>query len=218
MNIVAFYYGASVRQEVLRDLMWDNFVEAIVQEKINPISVLNYVSSEYKTGENFSYAVEFEVYPVVELTSLGTIEVEKHSIEVKDIDIDTMLNTLQKQKADWKETTDVAGAEDRVTVDFTGTIDGEAFDDSKATDFVLTMGHGRMIPMFEKGIICHKVDERFNINVVFPEDYRTENLKGKAARFVVKLKKIERRKLPELDEGFIKHFGIADGSLEGASY
>ncbi|CAK8737238.1 Trigger factor [Sodalis praecaptivus] len=189
MNIVAQRYGASVREDVLGDLMQRNFVDAILQEKINPVGAPNYVPGEYKTGEDFSYAVEFEVYPEVELTGLDTIEVEKPQVEVKDADVDTMLETLRKQQADWKETADAAAAEDRVTVDFTGTIDGEAFEGGKATDFVLAMGQGRMIPGFEEGVIGHKAGESFDISVTFPEDYHAENLKGKAAKFAVELKK-----------------------------
>lgn len=215
MNIVAQRYGASVRQDVLSDLMQRNFVDAIIQEKINPVGAPNYVPGEYKTGEDFSYAVEFEIYPEVELTGLDTIEVEKPRVAVNDADVDTMLETLRKQQADWKETADAAGAEDRVTVDFTGTIDGEAFDGGKATDFVLVMGQGRMIPGFEEGVIGHKAGENFDISVTFPEDYHAENLKGRAANFAVELKKVEQRELPELDEAFIKRFGVADGSLEG---
>lgn len=215
MNIVAQRYGASVRQDVLGDLMQRNFVDAIIQEKINPVGAPNYVPGEYQTGEDFSFAVEFEVYPEVELTGLDTIEVEKPRVEVNDADVDTMLDTLQKQQADWKETADAAGAEDRVTVDFTGTIDGEAFDGGNATDFVLAMGQGRMIPGFEEGVIGHKAGESFDISVTFPEDYHAENLKGKAANFAVELKKVEQRELPVLDESFIKRFGVADGSLEG---
>ncbi|KAA0417148.1 trigger factor, partial [Salmonella enterica] len=77
MNIVAQRYGASVRQDVLGDLMSRNFVDAIIKEKINPAGAPNYVPGEYKVGEDFTYSVEFEVYPEVELTGLESIEVEK---------------------------------------------------------------------------------------------------------------------------------------------
>ncbi|MCE1787659.1 FKBP-type peptidyl-prolyl cis-trans isomerase, partial [Enterobacter hormaechei] len=91
-----------------------------------------------------------------------------------------------------------ATAEDRVTVDFTGSIDGEEFEGGKSTDFVLAMGQGRMIPGFEDGVVGHKAGEEFTIDVTFPEDYHAENLKGKVAKFVINLKKVEQRELPEL--------------------
>ncbi|AIA70107.1 trigger factor [Pectobacterium atrosepticum] len=215
MNVVAQRYGASVRQDVLGDLMQRNFVDAIIKEKINPVGAPNYTPGEYAVGGDFTYTVEFDVYPEVELKGLEAIEVEKPVVEVTDADVDTMLDTLRKQQATWKETDRAATAEDRATIDFTGSIDGEVFEGGKASDFVLAMGQSRMIPGFEDGIVGHKAGEEFTINVNFPEDYHAENLKGKAAQFVIVLKKVEERELPELTEEFIKRFGVADGSQEG---
>ncbi|ELW8196988.1 trigger factor [Yersinia enterocolitica] len=215
MNIVEQRYGASVRQDVLGDLMQRNFVDAIIKEKINPAGAPNYVPGQYKEGEDFTYSVEFEVYPEVELKDLESIEVEKPVVEVNDADVDTMLETLRKQQATWKETDAAATAEDRATLDFTGSIDGEVFEGGKATDFVLAMGQGRMIPGFEEGVIGHKAGEECTIDVNFPEDYHAENLKGKSAKFDIVLKKVEVRELPELTEEFIKRFGVADGSVAG---
>ncbi|MDF7680349.1 trigger factor [Enterobacteriaceae bacterium ESL0689] len=215
MNVVTQRYGASVRQDVLGDLMSRHFIDAIIKEKINPAGAPHYVPGEYKKGEDFTYSVEFEVYPEVTLQGLDTIEVEKPMVEVTEADIDAMLETLRKQQADWKEKAGVAATEDRVTIDFTGSVDGEEFDGGKASDFILAMGQGRMIPGFEEGIQGHKAGETFTIDVTFPEEYHAENLKGKAAKFVIDLKKVEERELPELTAEFIQRFGVADGSLEG---
>ncbi len=214
-NIISQRYGASVLQDVLGELMTRNFVDAIIKEKINPAGAPNYVPGEYKEGEDFTYAVEFEVYPEVELQGLDAIEVEKPVVEVTDADVDTMLETLQKQQATWKESDAAATAEDRATIDFSGSVDGEEFEGGKASDFVLAMGQGRMIPGFEEGVVGHKAGETFTIDVKFPDDYHAENLKGKDAKFDIVLKKVETRELPELTEEFIKRFGVEDGSVAG---
>ncbi|WP_343463791.1 trigger factor [Pantoea sp.] len=214
-HIINQRYGASVRQDVLGELMTRNFVDAIIKEKINPAGAPNYVPGEYKEGEDFTYAVEFEVYPEVELKGLDGIEVEKPVVEVTDADVDAMLETLQKQQATWKETDAAATAEDRATIDFSGSVDGEEFEGGKASDFVLAMGQGRMIPGFEDGIVGKKAGETFTIAVKFPDDYHAENLKGKDAKFEIVLKKVETRELPELTEEFIKRFGVEDGSVDG---
>ncbi|MFB6434801.1 MAG: trigger factor [Candidatus Malihini olakiniferum] len=214
MNIIAHRYGASARQEVLGNLMQRYFVDVIIKEKINPVGAPNYLSGEYKLGADFTYAVEFEVYPEVKLKGLDAIKVEKPLVEVVDADVDQMLETLRKQQATWKETDAAASSTDRVTVDFSGTIDGEVFESGKASDFVLSMGQGRMIFGFEEGIIGQKAGEEFIIDVTFPEDYHVENVKGKAAQFAIVLKKVEERELPELTVDFIERCGVADGSVE----
>lgn len=120
MTIIEKRYGASARQDVLGELMSRHFIDAIIKEKINPAGTPNYVPGEYKLGEDFTYSVEFEVYPEVELKGLENIEIEKPVVEVNDEDVDAMLDTLRKQQADWKETDKAATAEDRVTIDFSG--------------------------------------------------------------------------------------------------
>lgn len=85
------------------------------------------------------------MYPEVELKGLESIEVEKPVVSVTDEDVDGMLDTLRKQQANWKEKEGAVDAEDRVTIDFTGSVDGEEFEGGKASDFVLAMGQGRMI-------------------------------------------------------------------------
>ncbi|HDT0719572.1 TPA: trigger factor [Proteus mirabilis] len=215
MSMVKQRYGMSILNDVLGDLMQRNFINAIIENKVNPVGAPDYKPEQYKEGEDFVYSVEFEVFPEIELKDLESIEVVKPIVTVKDEDVDNMLETLRKQQAEWKDKAGEVAAEDRVTVDFNGSIDGEEFEGGKAEDFVLAMSQGRMIPGFEEGVIGHKAGEEFTIDVTFPEDYHAENLKGKKAQFAINLKKVEERELPELTEEFIKRFGIADGSVDG---
>ncbi len=214
LKIVEQRYGASILQDALSDLMQQNFIEAIVQEKLNPVGAPTYTPTEYKDGEDYTFTVEFEVYPEVKIKDLDKIEVEKPVAEVVDADVETMIETLRKQQGTWKEVDQSAKEQSRVTLDFVGQVDGEEFEGGKANDFVLVLGQGRMIPGFEDAILDHKANDQFDINVTFPEDYHAENLKGKPAVFSATLKKVEELELPELTEDVIKRFGIADGTVE----
>lgn len=214
MDIVKRHYSVEVLQYVLGDMMERNFFDAIEKENINLASPPSYFPGEYKKGENFSYSVEFEVYPDIELKNLQDIEVERPIVEINDADVDAMLETLRKQQASWQETNDVVKAKDhRVTIDFAGSIDGVEFEGGSETDFILVMGENKMIPGFEEGILDHKIGDKFFIETNFPEDYQVEKLRGKLASFAIVLKKIEVRQLPELTEELIKKLGIVDGSL-----
>ena len=214
LKIVEQRYGASILQDALSDLMQQNFIEAIVQEKLNPVGAPTYTPTEYKDGKDYTFTVEFEVYPEVKIKDLDKIEVEKPVAEVVDADVENMIETLRKQQGTWKEIDQSAKEQNRVTLDFVGQVDGEEFEGGKANDFVLVLGQGRMIPGFEDAILGHKANDQFDINVTFPEDYHAENLKGKPAVFSATLKKVEELELPELTEDVIKRFGIADGTVE----
>ena len=214
LKLVEQRYGASILQEALSDLMQKSFIDAIIQEKLNPAGAPTYTPKEYKNGEDYTFNVEFEVYPDVKVKDLDKIEVEKSVAEVVDADVETMIETLRKQQGTWKVTEQAAGEQNRVTLDFVGKVDGEEFEGGKANDFALVLGQGRMIPGFEDAIIGHKAGDSFDINVTFPEDYHAENLKGKPAVFAATLTKVEELELPELTEDVIKRFGIADGTIE----
>ena len=214
LKIVEQRYGASILKDALSDLMQRNFVDAIIQEKLNPAGAPVYTPKEYKDGEDYTFTVEFEVYPEIKIKDLDKIEVEKPIAEIVDADVDTMIETLRKQQGAWKVVEQEAKEQNRVTLDFLGKVDGDEFEGGKADDFALVLGQGRMIPGFEDAIIGHKAGDQFDINVTFPEDYHAENLKGKPAVFAATLKKVEELELPELTEDVVKRFGIADGTVD----
>ncbi|PTO93441.1 trigger factor [Vibrio sp. 10N.286.48.B8] len=214
MKMVAKMYGKAVRQDVMGEVMQRHFIEAIVKEKINPAGAPTFAPVENNEGADLVFNATFEVYPEVELKGLENITVEKPAVEVKEADVEEMIETLRKQQATWTEVEAAADAGSRATIDFVGSIDGEEFEGGKAENFPLEMGAGRMIPGFEDGIVGKTAGMEFEIDVNFPEDYHAENLKGKAAKFSIKLNKVEARELPELNEEFVSKFGAADG-VEG---
>lgn len=206
-HIIEKRFGASVRQDVLGDLLQKHFFNVLVESKVNLAGRPTFNVEQFEAGKDLVFTATFEVYPEVELKGLDQIKVEKPVVEITEADIDKMVDVLRKQQATWEETQEPAKADDRVTIDFVGSVDGEEFEGGKATDFVLAMGQGRMIPGFEEGIVGHKAGEQFDIDVTFPEEYHAENLKGKAAKFAITLKKVEVMVLPELTDEFVAKFG-----------
>ncbi|MDF2184145.1 trigger factor [Grimontia hollisae] len=215
LKMVSRMYGKAVRNDVMGEVMQRHFIEAIIKEKINPAGAPTFTPVDTEEGKDLVFKASFEVYPEIELKDLDKVEVVKPLTEVKDEDVEEMIETLRKQQASWSEVDAAAEATSRVTMDFTGSIDGEEFEGGKAEGFALVMGQGRMIPGFEDGIVGKKAGEEFTIDVTFPEDYHAENLKGKAAKFDIKLIKVEAQELPELTEEFVARFGVEDGSVEG---
>ncbi|GHY88688.1 trigger factor [Vibrio cholerae] len=214
MKMVAKMYGKAVRQDVLGEVMQRHFIEAIVKEKINPAGAPTFAPVEIGEGKDLVFTATFEVYPEVELKGLENIAVEKPAAEVTDADVAEMLETLRKQQATWKEVDEAAENGKRVAIDFVGSIDGVEFEGGKAENFPLEMGAGRMIPGFEDGIVGKTKGMEFVIDVTFPEDYHAENLKGKAAKFAIKVNKVEARELPELNDEFVARFGVAEGGVD----
>ena len=206
-QIVEKRFGASIRQDVLNNLLPRHFFDLAFKEKVNLAGRPTFAVESYEDGKDVVFTATFEVYPEVELKGLENIKVEKPVVEITEKDVDNMVDVLRKQQATWAESAEAAKADDRVTIDFVGSVDGEEFEGGKASDFVLAMGQGRMIPGFEDGILGKKAGEQFDINVKFPEEYHAENLKGKDAKFAITLKKVENQVLPELTDEFVTKFG-----------
>ncbi len=209
LNVVRREYGAGIYQEVVNDVIRDTVFEAIQQEKINAVGMPNIDKVENKE-DALVYEATVEVYPEVKVNAFDALEVERKTSEIKDADVDTMLENLQKQRQTWVETKGMAKKDMQVTFDFEGTVDGEKFEGGAAEDFKLVLGSNRMIPGFEDGIIGMKKGEEKVIDVTFPEDYQAENLAGKAAQFKINVKLVEKAKLPEIDAEFLTIFGLSE--------
>lgn len=214
VSVINKRFGPAVRQEVAGEVMQRNYIEAIVSEKINPAGAPTFAPKSLEAGKDLEFSATFEVYPEVEVQGLDKITVEKPAVTVTDEDLANMLETLRKQHAAWADVDAAAGENDRVTVDFVGTIDGEVFEGGKAEGFPLELGQGRMIPGFEDNIVGKKAGEEVVADVTFPDDYHAENLKGKAAQFTITVKKVEAQELPELSEEFATKFGVTEGGVD----
>lgn len=209
LNVVRREYGAGIYQEVVNDMIRDTVFEAIQQEKINAVGMPNIEKVE-NTEDALVYEATVEVYPEIEVNAFDSLEVERQVSEIKDKDVDQMIENLRKQRQTWVTTKGMAKKDMQVTFDFEGSVDGEKFDGGSAQDYKLVLGAGQMIPGFEDGIIGMKNGEEKVIDVTFPEDYQAENLAGKEAQFKITLKQVEKAKLPEIDAEFLELFSLTE--------
>ncbi|MCE0760213.1 trigger factor [Marinobacter sp. G11] len=208
MSVVKRRFGDSIRQEIVGEVMRDNYIKALQEQDVNPAGWPRFEPKTMEEGKDLEFVAIFEVLPEIELGDLSKVEVEKPVSEVADKDIDTMIDNLRRQQATMKEVKRKSKNKDVVTIDFKGSIDGEEFEGGSAEGHRLTLGSGQMIPGFEKGIVGGKAGEELEIDVEFPADYHNEDLAGKPAKFAITIHKVEEPQLPELNEEFFQKFGI----------
>ncbi|MGI9291773.1 MAG: trigger factor [Gammaproteobacteria bacterium] len=213
-KVVKQHYGGQVRQEVLQEILQSSYSEAIVQEELKPAGGPNIEPETLEEGKDLTYVAVFEVYPEFELKKLDKIKVKEPKAEIKDEDIDTMLENLQKQRADWSEVDRKAAEGDQVTLDFEGTLNGEVFEGGTAKDFPVVLGDGQMLADFEKNLKAVKAGDEKSFKMKFPKDYHATELAGQKVEFAIKVSKVAEQALPEIDEEFIKAYGIESGSLD----
>ena len=121
---------------------------------------------------------------------------------------------MRQQRTAYTAAEKTAGTDDQVTIDFEGRVDGEVFQGGEAKDYAVVLGKGALLADFENALMDAKAGDDLTIALTFPEDYPGTEVAGKAAEFSVKVKEVAAPEVPEIDEAFIKTFGIEDGSVE----
>lgn len=214
LKVVKKMYGDSIRNEVLGDVVESTYKEALIQEKLRVAGVPSIGQADADDKEGMAYTATFEIFPEIEKVELKKVKVVKQTCEVSDKDLEAMLDKLKDQKKVWKDVKRKAKKGDRVTCDFVGKIDDKEFTGGTGQDMQVEIGAGQMLKEFENGLKGMKTGENSTIDVTFPEDYQGKEVAGKTAQFELKVSKVEGSELPEIDETFVKEFGIEDGSVE----
>ena len=156
-------------------------------------------------AEGLTFKAVITVKPEVEIGEYKGLKANKKAEPVTDEDMKAELEKVQNRNSRLVSVDDRAATTgDTVTFDFEGFVDGEAFDGGKAENHTLVLGSGQFIPGFEDQIVGKSVDEEFDVEVSFPEDYQAENLAGKPATFKCKLHEIKVKELPELNDDLAK--------------
>ncbi|MED7789028.1 trigger factor [Francisella sp. 19X1-34] len=203
-------YGEQIRMEVISDLIPQKYSKAIQDEKL-AVAGIEVDLKENQEGQPLKFVANLELFPEFEVSGFEKIEVQKPVVDLGDNEVKQMIENLRKQLATFKEVERAVEKDDKVVIDFVGKKDGEIFEGGSANDQELVIGSGQMIPGFEDGIIGMNKDEQKTITVTFPEEYQNKDLAGQEATFDITVKKIQQAELPEVDEEFVKKFGVKGG-------
>ncbi len=213
-KVIKKQYGVGVRAEVINEVVNSTFAEAISQEKLTPAGGPKIEPSVTDEGQDLQYTAVFEIFPKVELQGLDKLKVDRPKAEIAESDIDRVIENLREQRAQWVDVSRAAKKGDQVTVDFSGTRDGEPVEGAEGSDVAVVLGEGRMLDDFEKGLTGLKAGDDKAFKVKFPKDYQAEELQGAKVDFEATAKVVQERKLPEIDDEFLAAFGVTEGGVD----
>ena len=213
ITVIRQQFGQQVHREVIGELMQSSFAEAVTQNQLSPAGSPRIEPTSVAEGQDLTYVATFEVFPEVALQPIGSLSIERVTAEVSEADVDAMIERLRKQQTKYSAVTRPAADGDKVTVDFVGSIDGNAFAGGKGENVPIVLGEGRMLPQLEQGLAGASGGESREVGVDFPADYRATELAGKHAVFKVDVKSVEEPVVPALDDEFCVAFGVAEGGV-----
>lgn len=211
-KMIETHYGANVFYEDAVNSLYNDKIEEIIEKTgLEVVNIENTEVTEISKENGVSIKADVITKPVVEISDYKGIEVKKTVKTVTDEDVNKEIDKLRERVSRMVSVEDRAVQEgDTAVIDFEGFADGVAFEGGKGEKFPLEIGSHTFIPGFEDQIIGKNVNDEFDVNVTFPEDYQAENLKGKPAVFKCKLHEIKAKELPELDDDLVKDVSDKD--------
>lgn len=205
-SVVKSLMGKSVERDVAERLAEEVLGKVVQEHDLEPVSVSHMDSSPITEGQPLSITAKLEVRPKIEHVDLSSLSIQRTAAAVEDGEIERELERLQQENAELVALDPPRAAQDRdvLTLDIEVTVDGAARPDLSSTDTRAELGADRLLSEINDGLTGVSVGETREIQLTFPEDYGNEALRGKAAQFNVRVKDIQFKQLPALDDEFAR--------------
>ena len=184
----------SLLPKIYKEIIEEDKVEPYAQPKVDVTKL---------SDTNLEVRFIIVTAPKVELGAYKGLEIGKKEVKVTAKEVNEAIDDLRKQNASLVTKETEAAEGDTVVLDFVGKVDGVAFEGGTAQNYELELGSHSFIPGFEEQLVGIKAGEHRDINVTFPEQY-TPNLAGKPAVFECDVHEVKEKKLPELNDEFVK--------------
>lgn len=207
-SILERHYRKEAEEETVSNLVNRYYWETLQEKEIPAVIQPEIEQKGIEEEKNFTFSATVEVEPVVEPKDYLGLDLEKEEPVVTEEDLEERMKEIRQMFATMEEVTEERGVieSDYVNLDFAGALAGEKLKELQSEDYLLEIGSKTFVPGFEEQLIGMRKGEKKTVAVRFPEKYQAAHLAGKEIEFEVHIKGIRIKKLPELDEQFIKNF------------
>lgn len=208
-KVLAQMFGARIAADVAQRLVDETFPQAVSQHKVQPVSSPAIEPQKVVESQPFSYKARVEIVPEIESVSYEGLAAKRPKVEVTKEQLDEQLQALRRKHATLEPPKEARPAQsgDVVSIDFTVEVEGERIEDAGAQDFQVELGTGTLIGAIDEALVGKKVGDEASADVEMPAGHPHPKLAGKTARFLLTLKDLKERVLPELDDEFAKDLG-----------
>ncbi|NHT75393.1 trigger factor [Rhizobiaceae bacterium CRRU44] len=209
-------YGKSIMAELVNELVRDKPTE-ILSERGEKSATQPEVAMTEDEAEaekilsaeaDFEFTLAYEVIPAIELKDVSGIKITREVVDIAEDEVTEQIMRIAESARTFEDKTGAAENGDRVTIDYLGKVDGEAFDGGKDEDAELVLGSNRFIPGFEEQLVGASTGDEKTINVTFPAEYPAANLAGKDATFDIKVKSVAAPGAVEINDELATKLGV----------
>lgn len=190
----------TLQDETLNNAISKAVAEAFTEKGLRALDRPAVEVKKMVPGEMLEFTAEVDILPTVKLGNYKKLKAVAEKVNVTDSEVDEIVERICKGFAEKKEVKRAAKMGDETVINFVGKKDGVAFDGGTGNDYPLTLGSGQFIPGFEEGIVGHKTGETFDLDLTFPADYGSNDLKGAKVTFTTTIVAIKEVTTPELTD------------------
>lgn len=214
VKLIERKFSKAVKSEVAAKLVSAAYEKLIEDQKLKPYGYPDVDGMEDNkdrpADQPIEFTLKFEVAPRVELGKYRGVEIERPVVSVDEKDVKEAVEELRDRQATYEPTKKNAKAKagDQVIIDFKGAVNGEVFQGGSAENYPYILGSKRFFPEFEEALKGASPESEQTCVVTFPDDYFSEDLRGKSADFTIKVNEVKRKKKPEVDDDFAKEAGF----------
>jgi trigger factor len=203
-NLIIRQYGENVLyDDAINIACTDAYYKAIEEQNIIPITRPEINVTQIGLGKSLIFTAKITIKPTVILGEYKNIFIEHQEVIVTDEDVENAVQKVIEQQARLINVVDrPAQKGDTVIIDFEGFVDNVIFEGGKTENYSLVIGDNKFVAGFEDQLIDKNIDDEFDINITFPEDYTNSDLAGKIANFKVKINAIKTKEYPIVDDEF----------------
>jgi trigger factor len=212
-SLVERQFSGKLLEDTASELVQRHYAEVIESTGLKPAVQPELELPAVQPGSGFTFTLKVTTWPEAKVKDLGKLQFIETEVTAGDTDIEAVVERLMKSQVRYEPVDDRAAEQgDRLEIDFTGYVDGEAFEGGKGENVALVLGEGRFIPGFEDGLMGAKPGEQREVEVTFPADYQATNLAGKAARFEVSVGTVARAEPPKNEDDLASLVGFDDAA------
>lgn len=197
--------------ETTRNALTERNLRPAMQPKIDLPTEDGAIERVLEGKADLAYDMSLEVLPAITTTDFSKLALTRLTADVDDESIASALDKIAERNTRYEpEDGRIAADADRVTIDFTGYVDGEKVDNASGEGMAVVLGQSQLIPGFEDGLKGLKTGDEKTLELKFPDEYPVDTMKGKPARFEIKVTEVARPVKPAVDDEFAKGLGADD--------
>jgi trigger factor len=209
-------YGKSIMAELVNELVREKPTEILSErgEKSATQPEIAMTENEAEADKilsaeaDFEFTLAYEIIPAIELKNISGIKVTREVVDIDEAEVTEQILKIAENARTYETKKGKAENGDRVTIDYLGKVDGEAFDGGKDEDAELVLGSNRFIPGFEEQLVGLKAGDEKVITVTFPAEYPAANLAGKEATFDITVKDVAAAAEVEINDDLATKLGL----------